>query len=78
MFEELNVTLRKGQRRVNGWRQRLREGEFFFVVFLTCKDEFESVEENVEVMKSCVGRLLAGKPCRHAVELCNVQVFVRV
>lgn len=30
------------------------------------------------VIKSSVGRILAGKPSRHAAELCNVQVFARV
>ena len=48
------------------------------VFFLTCKDGFESAEENEKVMKSRVPRILAGKPLRHAVELCNTQVFARL
>lgn len=32
----------------------------------------------ITLMKSCVGRILAGKSSRHAFGLCNVQVFARV
>lgn len=71
VFEELNVTLRKGQRRVNGWRQRWRERESFFFFLFARKNEIESSEENEKVYRlgheELCGAILAGekKPRRH-------------
>lgn len=54
MFEEVNVTLRKGQGRVNGWRQRWREirGEFFF--FIPPRIKTESAEEREKEKKKSI------------------------
>lgn len=73
VFEGVNVTLPKGQRRVNGFMQQQGLEESFFSPHL----RGQGGEENEKVMKSGVGRILAGKPFRHAVELYNMQVFAR-
>lgn len=53
MFEEVNVALRKGQRRVNGWRhaemKRGRDKGRELLLFLCSpKEEIESAEEDEE------------------------------
>lgn len=53
-----------------------REGEFFPLQKWNWKrwGKWENILFSLTVMKSCVEIILAGKPSRHAVELCNVQV----
>ncbi len=72
MFEELNVTLRKGQRRVNGQGQRWRETESFFPSCMVEIERWEKWEDalfSLSVMKSRAEGIFAGNPARHAVGL---------
>lgn len=56
------------------WGRKREEGLLWFMELKALR-KLRNVLFSVFVIKSCVEKILAGKPSRHAVELCNVQVF---